>query len=97
MLDLEPQYLALVKKILATYAKGETVWAYGSRVKGTAHEGSDLDLVIMDTNKNFPKASLFQLQTAFSESPLPILVDLLSWSDIPEKFKHEIEQRHEIL
>jgi len=26
------------------------VWAYGSRVKGTAHDGSDIDLVIRHGN-----------------------------------------------
>lgn len=97
MLDLDPKYLAIVKKVLATYAKGSTVWVYGSRVKGTAHAGSDLDLVVIDAKKNLSPTSIYQLRSIFSESDLPIMVDILRWSDIPESFKQEIDQIHEVL
>lgn len=95
MVDLDPTYLAIVKRILATYAQGKTVWAYGSRVKGTAHAGSDLDLVIIGATENLNTAST--LRRVFSESDLPILVDIVNWSDIPEKFKEEIGKVHVVL
>jgi uncharacterized protein len=94
MLDLAPHHLTLVKDILATYAKDKTVWAYGSRVKGTAHAGSDLDLVIIDAGKN---STTTILRAVFSESDLPILVDIVDWSTIPEKFKEEIKKTHEVV
>lgn len=48
MLDLESRYVLIVKKILSEHVPGKIVWAYGSRTKGCAHAGSDLDLVVID-------------------------------------------------
>jgi predicted nucleotidyltransferase len=97
MIDLDPRYLALVKQILAKHLPDQTVWVYGSRVKGTAHDGSDLDLVILNKNENSDPASLLALRKTFSESDLPILIDILNWSDIPDSYKKEIRQAHEII
>ena len=98
MLELNPNHMELIKKILAIYAKDQTVWAYGSRVKGTAHAGSDLDLVIVNNDDTFNSESLSALKAAFSESNLPISVDVLSWHDLPEYFnKIEIAKRHEVI
>lgn len=94
MIDLDPSYLRTVKQILATHAKDKTVWAYGSRVTGTAHEGSDLDLVIIDTEEDLTSAAL---RAAFSESNLPILVDIVDWSTIPEQFQEEIKKAYEVI
>lgn len=93
MLDLNPRYLAIVRKILEEHVPGKTVWVFGSRIKGTAHDGSDLDLVVFD--EELEKISV--LRNAFSESALPILVDIADWSSIPDSFKAEIEKWHEIL
>lgn len=45
-LQLAPHYLDLLRELLRTYVPHTQVWAYGSRVTGGAHEGSDLDLVL---------------------------------------------------
>lgn len=97
MLDLNPDYLAIVRKILAEHVPDKTVWVYGSRVKGTAHAGSDLDLVVLDGKEKVTPEKLSALRAAFSESSSPILVDVMDWSSIPEAFKSEIEKRHEVL
>jgi predicted nucleotidyltransferase len=97
MLDLEPRYVAIVKKILAAHIPAKVVWVYGSRVKGTAHAGSDLDLVVIDSDANLSPEILSALRAAFSESDLPISVDILNWTNIPDVFKDEIEKMHEIL
>jgi uncharacterized protein len=94
MLTLDRKYLNLVKEILTKHIPDKTVWVYGSRIKGSAHEGSDLDLVIMNDTSN---EQLSSLRSAFSESNLPILIDLFSWSEIPNEFRNEIEETHEIL
>lgn len=94
MVHLDPRYLAIIKKILAEQVPGETVWVYGSRIKeGTSHEGSDLDLVVLDVTPE----KLSALRAAFSRSALPILVDIMDWLSIPETFKGEIKKRHEVL
>jgi len=98
MLNLNLNYLEQVKKILKNHAKNQVVWAYGSRVNGRAHQGSDLDLVIMNNLNQFTLDDLLVLRAAFSESNLPILVDVLNWQDMPLSFdKQAIEQLHEVI
>jgi predicted nucleotidyltransferase len=95
-LDLKPAHLEIVKRILAEYAPYSEVWAFGSRVSHTGHEGSDLDLVILDRTPS-PHHSLSSLAAAFSESNLPILVDVLAWSRLPEFMRRQIEEAHMVL
>lgn len=90
-LDLRPEWLEVVRKILARYLPDAEVLAFGSRVNGTSHDGSDLDLVARNLNDlNQPLPAIFEAKEAFSESNLPILVDILDWARIPEHFRQEI-------
>ena len=93
MLNLNPKYADMIRKILQQYIPNATVWAYGSRVKNQAHEGSDLDLVIRSGDVS--PQELSTMRAAFSDSNIPILIDLLDWKNIPESFQAEIEQKHE--
>lgn len=91
MLDLRPEWLEVVRQLLAAHLPDAEVWAYGSRVQGTAHEGSDLDLVVRNpTDLSKPQPDLSPLKEALRESRLPILVDILDWALIPESFQNEI-------
>ena len=74
------------------------VWAYGSRVNGTAHEGSDLDLVIRNENlEKFPVKTIALLREKITNSNIPILVELSDWATLPENFHEQILKRHEVL
>ncbi len=98
MLDLDPAYLTELQAILKKHIPNKIVWAYGSRVKGKAHSGSDLDLAIIDpSGSNIPPQQIYALRNAIEESNLPILVDVLDWALLPEAFKSEIEKEHIIL
>ena len=91
MLDLRPEWLEVVRQLLAVHLPDAEVWAYGSRVQGTSHDASDLDLVVrnpVDLSK--PQPNLSPLKEALRESRLPILVDVLDWALIPESFQDEI-------
>ena len=91
MLDLRPEWLEVVRQLLAAHLPDAEVWAYGSRVQGTSHDASDLDLVVrnpVDLSK--PQPDLSPLKEALRESRLPILVDVLDWALIPESFQDEI-------
>lgn len=91
MLDLRPEWLEIIRQLLAVHLPDAEVWAYGSRVQGKAHEGSDLDLVVRNPeNPGKPQQDLDSLQEALRESNLPILVDVLDWARIPESFRMEI-------
>ena len=74
------------------------IWAYGSRVNGTAHAGSDLDLVIRGVNlKEVPREVLTLLKQKITDSNIPILVDLFEWTSLPLSFQKNIMEEHEIL
>ncbi len=94
MIDLLPRHLAEVRSILSQYLPDTRTWAFGSRVDGTASEGSDLDMV---THLEDTKLSLDPVKTAFRNSNLPFSVDLLDWAAIPEKFQHEILKNYEVI
>ncbi len=94
-LHLNNKDLQLIKDILVKHVPHHEIWAYGSRLKGDNHEASDLDLVIRNP-QDLTKAcgQLSQLKQAFSESELPIFVDVMDWAHLPDGFKQEINQCH---
>lgn len=86
-LELRPRWLEMVTGILAAHLPDAEVIAYGSRVNGTCHDGSDLDLVARNRhNPLLLVGNLGAVRDAFSESNLPILVDIQDWSRIPDSF-----------
>jgi predicted nucleotidyltransferase len=90
-LDLRPDYLAIVQQILLRHVPDREVWAFGSRVKGTARDASDLDLCIRgDASMGFEQ--LGRLRDAFSTSVLPFRVDVVDWATTTEGFRGIIEQ-----
>ena len=90
-LFLRDKDLILIKEILKSYVPDYVVLAYGSRVNGTAHSASDLDLVIKSKDGEPLNISiLIDLKEAFQNSNIPILVDIRDWARIPDYFKEEI-------
>ena len=74
------------------------VWAYGSRVNGTAHFGIDLDLVARSHNlKPLPANVYIDLSEKIRDSNIPILIEFRDWAMLPETFHHNIKQQFEVL
>ncbi len=74
------------------------VWAYGSRVNGTAHEGSDLDLVIRSQNlQKISMDTFMELKEKIRDSNIPIVVELFDWARLPGSFHCNIQAQHEVL
>ncbi|MBI5626840.1 MAG: nucleotidyltransferase domain-containing protein [Nitrosomonadales bacterium] len=97
-LDLPQKYLEQVKALLRTHVPLTEVWAYGSRVTGSGHEASDLDLVLRNPqNLQEESSALYDLKEAFTESNLPIRVDIMDWARIPASFHREIERAHVVV
>ena len=73
------------------------VWAYGSRVNGGAHSGSDLDLVVR-TRDLTPLAmdEYAMLCEKITNSNIPILVELRDWATLPTSFHHNILANYEV-
>ena len=91
MVNLRPDHLEIVKRILAERVPEYQVRAFGSRARWTAKDTSDLDLVVM-TDAPLDLARLADLQEAFSESDLPFRVDVLDWAATGVEFREIIEQ-----
>ena len=95
MLNMEMGDLQLLQGLLAVHVPHKTVWAYGSRVTGTSHAGSDLDLVVIDPAGK--QTNLISLRTAVNHSLLPISVDILDWALIPASFRESIQKAYVVI
>ena len=49
-LFIKPEYFKMLTDIFDSYCPNAEIWAYGSRIKNEAHQGSDLDLVVKNFN-----------------------------------------------
>ena len=97
-LNLSPDDLLQIKTILKKIVPTTTIWAYGSRVNGTNHESSDLDLVLLDPEQpERPCPSILELKRALQNSHIPILIDIMDWAVLSENFQAEIKKNYVII
>lgn len=97
-LALAPQHLATLQSLLKQYVPDAEVWAFGSRVKGGAHEGSDLDLVLRNAQDLAQSVEGYvALKEALQESSLPMLVEAHDWAHLPVDFQRNIAQCYVVL
>lgn len=96
MLSLSDAQLSLLRQLLSIHAPDVRVWAFGSRVKGTAKAWSDLDLALI-AEQVLPQQQLFKLQDALEESDLPFKVDLVDWHDISTEFQQLILKNYQVI
>ena len=85
-IDLEKRHLDLLRDLLKKYYPKKQVWVYGSRVKGTAKNTSDIDLVIFDSLDE----QYYTLKEALDESDIPFLIQIMRWEHITQDFKDTI-------
>jgi len=102
MIDLrEKDRLILCQLAQQIFTQGTKIWAYGSRIKGTNHDASDLDLVVHFDSKSSSDNDCFEqlsnFKEALQESTIPIFVQVFAWSQIPETFKSNIEENYQVL
>ena len=97
-LHLSPQYRETIAALLREHLPGVEVWAYGSRVNGRSHDGSDLDLALRGPGlKEIQADRLVSFTEALRDSTIPFLVDARDWARLPEGFHREIEREHVVL
>jgi predicted nucleotidyltransferase len=95
---LSERHRKLLIDLLAIHVPEARVWAYGSRVSGSAHEGSDLDIVLLHkTTREVAVDGKHELIDAIEQSLLPMLIDVSEWCYLPEWLRGEIEYRHVVL
>ncbi|MDR0704448.1 MAG: nucleotidyltransferase domain-containing protein [Planctomycetaceae bacterium] len=81
--------------LLDRYLPNVTAWIFGSRIKHSARQNSDLDLVIF-ANEN-DRLKVNALRDAFDESNIPFRIDMHVWNELPETFKRNIETDYVVL
>lgn len=91
-LSLKPKYLKMLTDIFDSYCPQAEIWAYGSRVNGDFHDGSDLDLVVIDFHSK--TARIYELKELIRESNIPFLVDINEFNDLPKYFQNEIKRSY---
>ena len=96
-LDLPGRYRKVVEALLREHVPDAEVWAYGSRVNGMSHPGSDLDLVLRGPTLEQLGDGFHDLVEAFQESNIPILIQAHDWARLPESFHREIERDYVVV
>ena len=88
MIYLDPSDNKELLTIIEPYKKYD-IRAYGSRVKGTHHQFSDLDLCVMH---DMPWSELDQLREKLENSDIGIFITVTQWSALSNDFKTLIEK-----
>ena len=97
-LHLAPGHRGMLEGLLHEHLPDVEVWAYGSRVSGRSHDGSDLDLVLRAHGlRRIEGARLAGFREALRQSNLPFLVEARDWARLPPRFHREIEREHVVL
>ena len=97
-LHLSTKHRRVLETLLLEHLPDVEVWAYGSRVNGRSHDGSDLDLVLLGPGlKEIPTGQLGDFEEAVRESTIPFLVEARDWARLPERFHREIERNYVVL
>ncbi len=95
---LRPKDLQLLLLLLEEHLPEVTAWAYGSRVNDSAHEASDLDLVLRTPDLSaIPQERMGRFLEALKESNIPVLVDARDWARLPVSFHEEISRAHVVI
>ena len=97
-LHLSPKHRRVLEALLREHLPDVEVWAYGSRVNGRSHDGSDLDLVLRGPGlEKIAASQLADFETVVRESTIPFLVEARDWARLPQRFHREIEVSHVVL
>lgn len=72
-----------IQDIFKRYSDITQVRLFGSRAKGNYKQGSDIDLVLMDTGVSSKVMS--DIAFEFEESSLPYMVDLVNYPTLKHK------------
>lgn len=88
---IEQRFLDELKSIFKTAVPNCQILAYGSRVDGSAHKGSDLDLALVG------QGDLAKLKSALEESNIPFLIDVVKFEEVPESFQKQILKNYVVI
>ena len=79
-----------LQTVFAEYPEAQEVWLYGSRAKGTATEGSDIDLSLK--GEYLTHRHQLELSKVLENLLLPYRVDLSVCNSLPQPLKEHIQR-----
>ncbi|MBO4698341.1 nucleotidyltransferase domain-containing protein [bacterium] len=88
MINLKRKHFNELCSIFEKYCPKAEIWAYGSRIHGDSHDGSDLDMTVK--NFNDPNKKLWELKELLDDSDIPFLMDISEFDRLPGYFQSEI-------
>lgn len=94
-IDVATEQQQIISTLLKLDVPDVSVWAYGSRINGSARSSSDLDMVVFTKPEQW--LSVSNLREAFGDSDLPFRVDLFIWAEVPEQFHAKIKANYVVL
>ena len=100
MIDLrEKDRLRICELLKTSFTEPLEVWAYGSRVNGSNHDASDLDLVLRAADSQQPLAweQVMDFSEQLRDSNIPILIEARDWARLPTRFHTQILKKYEVL
>lgn len=92
---LKDRHREILTSILSRFPEIEEARAFGSRVTGKAHDGSDLDLMVAGNDQG--EIDLPRLASAFQESYLPFKVDVFDRKYLPKPMLDNILEENEVV
>ena len=76
-LHLSSRHREEIEALLRKHLPGVEVWAYGSRVNGRSHDGSDLDLVLRGPKlAEIDTSRIADFIEVLQDSTIPFLVEV---------------------
>ena len=85
-LHLSARHRRVLEGLLRDRLPDVEVWAYGSRVNGRSHDGSDLDLVLRGPGREeIPAEQLAAFEEAVWETTIPFLDEARDLTRLPER------------
>lgn len=97
-LHLHARHHRMLEEIWHSTIPDVDIWAYGSRINGRSHDGSDLDLVLRGPELDqIPQKQLTKFVNAVKQSNIPFLVDVRDWARMPQQFQQRVDQEYVVL
>lgn len=93
---ISSRHLQCLLDEIERYIPDATVWAFGSRIKGSCRPASDLDLAV-HCDKETARHDLPRLNEALIESDLPFKVQMLDYNRLPEYMQAVIKEKYVVL
>jgi len=96
MIDLAPGDLSEIKRILKEFVPECEASIFGSRIQGRAVKFSDVD-ILLKGKKKLDWRRIEQLKDSFSESNLPMQVDVVDWHSASKEFRDILSGKYEVI